>query len=680
MRYRPGSHSSLRLIAARLCVLLCVSACSLFLVQTTACGQAAAQPQRLTEAAARRPLISCPSVSICCPASAPIGNTVVFNVSSTSGGTPGFRRAFHWTTSGGRITGGQGTNSIQVDTRGVGPGVLGATFEAIGYGLKCTTTCWTRLHPPYPSTLSGKVNTLMNGQPVRGARISVSASDRTSMLNTDTRGYFELAGLSPGRYTLSVTADDFSPQEQTVELTSAARRDVNFFLKSLPPPPPSPRPAPQASPSLGPSPSPSPLPSPSPEPTVAPPSKVSASPALVKAREEEQRNYLPYVIFILFCILAALGSAALLRDKTPVLVGDKGRELPDGKKTYEPPVIVVNDPPVGGSGGGGADVRPTADPTLLDEALSDEVTCSVFAPTEAPPGDCFLVQVFAHLPEQADQLEEKAKESDEDAQQRGSKKLATSIERGQELAFLLNMPGLEVDEPSQSLVWGGEVDSVQFAVTVPETCKTGNLIGTVTVCYQTVPIGHIKFKFKIASAPAQAVPTPVVSTPLPAPQQHQVMETASCAPPAVPPEQSFVRYKQAFISYASEDRPEVLKRVQMLKMARIKFFQDLLTLEPGDNWEQMIYKYLDESDVVYLFWSNAARRSTWVEKEIQYALKRKGGHDEAAPEILPVIIEGPPIVPPSDDLKSLHFNDTFMYLIRTEESVREQAGDPPVGG
>jgi hypothetical protein len=134
-----------------------------------------------------------------------------------------------------------------------------------------------------------------------------------------------------------------------------------------------------------------------------------------------------------------------------------------------------------------------------------------------------------------------------------------------------------------------------------------------------------------------------------------------------------VRYKQAFISYASQDRPEVLKRIQMLKMARINFFQDMLTLEPGDNWEQTIYKYIDESDVIFLFWSAAAKQSPWVEKEVRYALSRKGGHDEAAPEILPVIIEGPPVVPPPDDLKMLHFNDTFMYFIKADEATRPKA-------
>ncbi|HEV7858723.1 MAG TPA: TIR domain-containing protein [Pyrinomonadaceae bacterium] len=567
---------------------------------------------------ARAPVL-CPSVSMCCPGAATTGQPVTFKITNTSGGTPGFKHASHWNISAGRIISGQGTYSIQVDTTGLGPQSLSASFESVGYGLKCNAVCSTDMHPPYPSTLRGSVNTGRDGRPLRGAQVIVSANDRTSILKTNGRGYYELAGLSPGTYRVEVKAQDFGPQIETVELAPAGSRDVNFFLSSLPTPPPAPSaPSPQPSPSTSARPSLSP--SPEAEAIItATPSIRAVLQAPLNERSPAQTSITPYLLLIIFCILAALGSATMLKDKKKTLLGGDAPE---------------------------------------DEVLSDEVTCTVFAPAEAPLGDCFLVQVFAHLPEHAELLTAKAQESDDTAKQRGSKKLETIIKRGQEMVFNLTMPGLEIDETSQALIWDGEVDTVQFAVTIPETGKTGNIIGTVTVCYQSVPIGHIKFKFKIAPGTQ--------------PQPQQVLPV-TCAEAASLPQQNFVRYKQAFISYASQDRPEVLKRVQMLKMADIKFFQDLLTLEPGDNWEKTIYKYIDESDVMFLFWSSAAKQSAWVEKEVRYALNRKGGHDEAAPEILPVIIEGPPVVTPPDDLKMLHFNDTFMYFISADEATRPKA-------
>ena len=128
------------------------------------------------------------------------------------------------------------------------------------------------------------------------------------------------------------------------------------------------------------------------------------------------------------------------------------------------------------------------------------------------------------------------------------------------------------------------------------------------------------------------------------------------------------RYEYAFISYASPDRSEVLKRVQMLSRFHIDFFQDLLTLEPGERFEEAIYESIDRSDVFFLFWSTAARDSKSVMKEIRYALERKGLDAFAAPEIVPVIIEGPPPVPPPAELKDIHFNDRFIYFIQPTAS------------
>jgi hypothetical protein len=283
-----------------------------------------------------------------------------------------------------------------------------------------------------------------------------------------------------------------------------------------------------------------------------------------------------------------------------------------------------------------------------EEEVEDEVNGTVYAPGQAAQGNSFLVQVFIHLPEQADALDEIAKEADEDAKRRISSKLQKKIKRGTELTFHLQMPGLSVDDDVQSCVWDGEPVWVQFGVTVPEDCKPKNIIGTVTVSESSIPVGHLRFKFKITGA-----------------QSSEVEAEAPGLEPA--PAGNLTRYQQAFISYASKDRQEVLKRVQMLNVAKIKFFQDLLTLEPGDQWEKLLYEYIDKSDVFFLFWSKAASESEWVKKEVEYAIKRRADKDLPDPEIIPVIIEGPPAARPPVELSSIHFNDKLIYFINTRE-------------
>jgi hypothetical protein len=550
----------------------------------------------------------CPLASIYC-SEAISGEQPVTCTASTSGGTPGVRPAYHWTITAGRVIGGQGTSSIKVDTTGFSGQGLKGRVELVGYGLDCICSVWasTLVRPAEGGvTVRGEIRNGSSRKGVKYAEITVFLRDQNRIVQSraqaDERGNFVLKELPPGEYQVVVSAQDFFEKSSNVVLRPPTGFvSVSLTAKPLPTPPPH-SPSPSPTPSASPSPTPSPAQAPSPPPTTA-------SQFVLSSRLPFQKvpARLPD---ILLALLLGLATAAIL--------------------------WVV--------------ARTAAGLVLGSAKKEDEVHCTVFAPLAASPGDGFLVQVFAHLAEQADQLAAMATEADEDSKARGTKKLDKMIERGKELVFSLNMPGLEIDEPSQSLIWQGEIDSVQFGVTVPEQCKLGSIIGTVRICYESVPIGHVKFKFKIAAVGAQPV------------QQAEIMPT---------PPQSFVRYKQAFISYASPDRPEVLKRVQMLKMAKINFFQDLLTLEPGERWEKSIYTHIDESDVFFLFWSSAAKKSEWVAKEVAYALKRKGGNDAVLPEIVPVIIEGPPVVPPPDSLHEFHFNDGLLYFIKAEEAARQ---------
>ena len=277
--------------------------------------------------------------------------------------------------------------------------------------------------------------------------------------------------------------------------------------------------------------------------------------------------------------------------------------------------------------------------TVRATQKGDLVECSVFAPPMVAPGSTFMIQAFAHTSSHTREAIRRAKEFDSDAVRRAIKTLESSVPRGTKLSFHLTVPGLRVDDQVQSLVWWGATECVQFGVSAPRQCRPGNVVGTLTVSQDWIPIGHIKFTLTIATAPK-----------LPPSSMSAVGETAR-------------RYEMAFISYASEDRTTVLERVQVLPTVGIRTFQDVLNLEPGERWEHSLYRHIDESDIVLLFWSNAAKKSKWVRKEVQYALDHKHGDEFAPPEIGPVIIEGPPVPRPWKELAYLHFNDPRIYLM-----------------
>jgi len=88
-------------------------------------------------------------------------------------------------------------------------------------------------------------------------------------------------------------------------------------------------------------------------------------------------------------------------------------------------------------------------------------------------------------------------------------------------------------------------------------------------------------------------------------------------------------------------------------------FIDLPSLSSGQDWELALSDAMEASDVFYLFWSQSARRSDWVEKEWRYALSARG-----IEFIDPVPLASPEIAPAPPELASPHFNDRYLVAMR----------------
>ena len=89
----------------------------------------------------------CPTVTVSCPE----GSHLIYKATVT-GGDPNVTPTFKWTASPGVITGGQGTNSVNVDARGLSYGAFSATVEVFGYDRSCrtSTSCTFVVEPPIP--------------------------------------------------------------------------------------------------------------------------------------------------------------------------------------------------------------------------------------------------------------------------------------------------------------------------------------------------------------------------------------------------------------------------------------------------------------------------------------------------------------------------------------------------
>ncbi len=271
-----------------------------------------------------------------------------------------------------------------------------------------------------------------------------------------------------------------------------------------------------------------------------------------------------------------------------------------------------------------------------EQQSGDTILCTAYSPDVVEKDEEFIVAAFASLPEQKSEIETAAQLIDDELVKRAEKFLNLKVKNGQEIVFVLHIDGCEIDDPTQEIIWQGEIASVEFGVKVLPEFTGSKLLAKLQISINGIPVGNIKFRIKVDADSTQIVK-----------QDAPVKATA---------------YKNAFISYASPDRDEVLRRTQMLSATGITFFQDIMQLKPGELWEKSLYKHIDKCDVFYLFWSTSAKNSKWVMEEYKYAqsLQSQGN----AIEIIPVPIEGPPAPDPPDELSHLHFNDGFLYFIR----------------
>jgi hypothetical protein len=291
--------------------------------------------------------------------------------------------------------------------------------------------------------------------------------------------------------------------------------------------------------------------------------------------------------------------------------------------------------------------------TDVDYSRGDRVSCTIFSKPEVLPGESFLIQVFAHLPEQVRRVGRLAREADYEASRRSFSGLdILGIERGSRITFELSMHGVRLDDQIAGLVWRGTPDSVQFIATIPPDFSASSVIGKLTIALGRVPIGHIKFKLRVKRGARVDITRPRDLEP--------IGEDAGS-------------YATAFLSYASEDRPAVLQGAQVLNAVRIQYFIDILHIDPGERWERKLYRKIDESALFLLFWSRSAKRSTWVMKEVDYALARKGEDEFAPPEMRAVILEGPKVPKPPPQLAHLQFNDFLLNFPGVSRSPKPKS-------
>jgi len=275
----------------------------------------------------------------------------------------------------------------------------------------------------------------------------------------------------------------------------------------------------------------------------------------------------------------------------------------------------------------------------INKTNNRNFNCTLFCPPKVNKDEVFFIQIFIYLQKNFNEAKKAAYNFDEKAISKGNISL-NKIRKKEKLAFHLHIENIELVNPIKILQWNEITDSVIFEIHIPKNYSSKYLIGKVSIMNlaNSIFLGHINFKLNVSHNDNSYQ------------NNHNSLYNASAK-----------WYQYIFVSYSRKDIKEVMKRVQMINLLKYKYFQDIYYLKPGNKWKHEILKNIESSDAFFLFWSSAAKNSTWVKKEIDYALTVKKGNDSNPPEIVPVILEQPVPSPP-DELKHIHFNDCISLL------------------
>ncbi|MGH8593994.1 MAG: HEAT repeat domain-containing protein [Gammaproteobacteria bacterium] len=261
--------------------------------------------------------------------------------------------------------------------------------------------------------------------------------------------------------------------------------------------------------------------------------------------------------------------------------------------------------------------------TEIPRPITDDVHFSVIAPRVLVPGLAFILDIWAHLDYQRELVIKRAREAQCGRDVRMRSKGPVQVERGVTMQVSLRIPDFGIEDMQDTIYWNGQVGNGTFPVTVPQDASVGYHFGMVCIFAGGLQIARLCFDLEVGS------------------EVDEADDITS----------GEARIKSAFASYASEDRNEVLARIQgMLKL--LPELLDVASLRSGDDWEDRIMKAIVKRDIFYLFWSLAASRSRWVEKEWRMALATRG-----LEFIDPVPLDPPSKVPPPTELARLHFGE-----------------------
>ncbi len=259
---------------------------------------------------------------------------------------------------------------------------------------------------------------------------------------------------------------------------------------------------------------------------------------------------------------------------------------------------------------------------------TDEVSFSAIAPARFYPGTSLNVEIFMYTDKFRSVVDNAIKSytSNSVEKTRGY----SSAEKHSKIRVELSCKEFEFDDNTLELTWIGKHLDFDFFVDVPKTF-TGDTINFSAKVFINSMLAT-RLCFTVASEGSGI-------------QLREVKRND---------------VRSIFISYASQDRYTVATMVYAFKllMPSAEIIFDVNSLRSGEQWEERIEHHVKECDTLYLFWSEYAKESVWVDKEWRCALKTHG-----IESIIPVPLVHPDNCPPPEELNRMNFRDSMIFML-----------------
>lgn len=287
---------------------------------------------------------------------------------------------------------------------------------------------------------------------------------------------------------------------------------------------------------------------------------------------------------------------------------------------------------------------PAATPSRAAEVPIDTVSFGASAARSIAPGSGFPVRFVVYPAEQVGAA--RALLDSVDPRNTANTSLVgvggAQVAQGALLQIALSGDGLSIEgapRQVQTLCWSGRPVLLTFDVKASATIAGSTTVLRFDVTFDGLQLAWIRLQLDVAAA------ADMPAGPLRTSDGHRLA-------------------RRAFASYASVDRQRVLDRVASIRInAGVDVFVDRVALVPGEYWQARLASEIDTCDTFMLFWSDAAKKSSWVRWEWERALKRPG-LERIQLHPLKNGLRPPP------ELQAIHLADALMDIRTADVAAR----------